>query len=272
MHLARAKKGGDRTSEEHTLIVRALKHEKAQAHAKLPEAFVIPIGIAKELSSMMATWLLNEAACPPAVRQESDRTLNLLDVDFWLWYRKVTPKGMSHAFKNSFWEVFNTPGMYDILTESQYKVSNSSDGSMRLRMQTACPEWKEGADEDAKILIWLSVHAGLTSECATEVIEPFARRRFENQIHGTTWNDAAKWTAARQPYHTKRVAASTSTLTNDNKAPLIDLTTSTQSLNDDDNMIVDDAVKTVAESRRHENDTNPDLQDIEHIIDGDLIF
>ena len=27
---------------------------------------------------------MNEAACPPAVRQEPDNTLNLLDVDFWL--------------------------------------------------------------------------------------------------------------------------------------------------------------------------------------------
>ena len=48
--------------------------------------FVIPPGIAKELTSMMQTWLMNEAACPPAVRQEPDNTLNLLDVDFWLWY------------------------------------------------------------------------------------------------------------------------------------------------------------------------------------------
>ena len=46
---------------------------------------------------MMQTWLMNEVACPPAVRQEPDNTLNLLDVDFWLWYQKVTPKGMACA-------------------------------------------------------------------------------------------------------------------------------------------------------------------------------
>ena len=38
------------------------------------------------LASSMQTWLMNEAVCPPAVRQEPDNTLNLLDVDFWLWY------------------------------------------------------------------------------------------------------------------------------------------------------------------------------------------
>ena len=97
--IARAKKGTEHTPEEHTIISRALKHEKAQACASQPTPFVIPPGIVKELTSMMQTWLMNEAACPPAVRQEPDNTLNLLDVDFWLWYQKVTPKGMARAFR-----------------------------------------------------------------------------------------------------------------------------------------------------------------------------
>ena len=113
----------------------------------------------------MQTWLMNEAACPPAVRQEPDNTLNLLDVDFWLWYWKVTPKGMAHAFKIKFWETFSTPGCYDILTDNQYKMPNSNDGCMQLRAPTMCPEWNQGTDEDIKILQWLSKHTGLTSEC-----------------------------------------------------------------------------------------------------------
>ena len=51
---------------------------------------MIQPGIAKELTSMMQTWLMNEAACPPVVRQEPDNTLNLLDVDFWLCVRFYT--------------------------------------------------------------------------------------------------------------------------------------------------------------------------------------
>ena len=80
--IARAKKGTKRTPEEHTIILHALKHKKSQAHASQPTPFVIQPGIAKELTSMMQTWLMNEAACPPAVRKEPDNTLNLLDVDF----------------------------------------------------------------------------------------------------------------------------------------------------------------------------------------------
>ena len=131
--VARAKKGADCTPEEHMIVLRALKHKKAQARASQPAPFVISSGIVKELTSMMQTWSMNKAACPPAVRPEPDNTLNLLDVDFWLWYRRVTPKGMACAFRIRFWELFSAPRTYNILMDHQYKLPNSNDGCMQLR-------------------------------------------------------------------------------------------------------------------------------------------
>ena len=69
---------------------------------------------------------------------------------------------------------------------------------MQLRAPTASPEWNEGMDEDIAVLHWLRKNAGLTSECVTEVIEPFARWQLENMIMGTMWNEAAKHTATKQ--------------------------------------------------------------------------
>ena len=69
---------------------------------------------------------------------------------------------------------------------------------MQLRAPTTCPEWNEGTDEDITVLHWLSKNAGLTSECVTEVIELFARRRLENAITGKMWNEAAKHAAVKQ--------------------------------------------------------------------------
>ena len=97
-----------------------------------------------------------------------------------------------------FWEMFNAPGTYDILTDNQYKLPNSNDGCMRLRAPTTCPEWNKGTDKDVIILHWLSKNSGLTFECVTEVIKPFARRRSENAISGKTWNEAAKCAAVKQ--------------------------------------------------------------------------
>ena len=45
--IARKKKGTKHTPEEHMVILHALKHEKAQAHASRPTPFVIPPGITK---------------------------------------------------------------------------------------------------------------------------------------------------------------------------------------------------------------------------------
>ena len=132
----------------------------------------------------MQTWLMNEPACLPTVRQEPDNTLNILDVDFWLWYRKVTPKSMARAFKIRFWEMFSATRTYDILMDNQYKLPNSNDGCMWLRAPTACPKWNEGTEDDEKVLHWLSQNAGLTSECVTEVIKLFARWQVENAISG----------------------------------------------------------------------------------------
>ena len=60
--IARAKKGSEHTPEEHTIILYALKHEKAQAHAAKPAPFTIQPGITKELTSKLQTWLINKAA------------------------------------------------------------------------------------------------------------------------------------------------------------------------------------------------------------------
>ena len=82
--IARAQKGSKCTPEEHMKLLHALKHKKTQACASRPAPFMIPSGIMKELTSIMQTWLINEAACPPAVRQEPDKMANSNDGCMWL--------------------------------------------------------------------------------------------------------------------------------------------------------------------------------------------
>ena len=92
---------------------------------------------------------------------------------------------MACAFRIKFWETFNISEYYNILTKGQYKMPNSNDGGMQLRAPTTCPEWNKGTDDDVKILQWLSIHTGLTSECVSEVIEPFAKWQAGNTTEGT---------------------------------------------------------------------------------------
>ena len=168
--------------------------------------------------------------------------------------------------------MFNAPSTYNILTENQYKLPNSNDSCMRLRAPTACPKWNEGTDEDIAVLHWLTKNAGLTSECITEVIEPFARQRLENTIASTTWNEAAKHAAVKQvmqppPHPPKAVELTTAPSSGEFDqytllALLSDAEAQAKPL--DDTMVVDEPVKPVAGSSKHPNDMD--------VLDGELIY
>ena len=213
---------------------------------------------------------MTEAAFPPAVKKEPDNMLYLLDVDFWLWYRKVTPKGMACAFKIKFWEMFNIRGYYDILTDGWYKMPNSNDDCTQLRAPTTCPEWNERTDKDVKILQWLRIHAGLTSECISEVIEPFAKWQVENTMKGTMWNEAPKHAAERQvmqlpPCLAKVVEPNTASLSSAfEQYTLLNQLNEVEAQSTSGNaMVVDKPAKLVAGSSKHPD--NVDIMDSELI-------
>ena len=144
---------------------------------------------------------------------------------------------------------------------------------MRLRAPTACPEWNEGTEDDEKVLHWLSQNAGLTSECVTEVIEPFTRRQAENAISGKTWNKAAKRAATKQvswppPRPVKAVESTTapSPSTFEQYTLLDRLSDAAKAKTQpcDDTMIVNEPVKPVAGSSKHPDDMDD--------MDGELIY
>ena len=158
--------------------------------------------------------------------------------------------------------------MYNILTDNQYKLPNSNDGCMWLRPSTTCPKWNKGTDEDEKVLHWLSKNAGLTSECVTEVIEPFARRRLGNAITGKMWNEAAKQVTQPSPHPVKAVESTTTPSSGTFKQytllnQLSDAAKA-QTKPSDNAMIVDEPAKPVAGSSKYPDDTD--------VIDGELIY
>ena len=128
-------------------------------------------------------------------------------------------------------------------------------------------------DKDEKVLHWLSKNAGLTSECITEVIELFARRRLENEITGKTWNEAAKHAGAKQvtqppPGPVKAVESTTAPLSGTfEQYTLLNWLSDVVKLQtkpSDDAMVVDEPVKPVAGSSKHPDDMD--------VIDGELIY
>ena len=63
---------------------------------------MIQKGIMKELADIMQVWILNESACPSAVRKLPDSMLNLHDIDFYIWMKNISPKEDAAIFKQEF--------------------------------------------------------------------------------------------------------------------------------------------------------------------------
>ena len=89
LQIARAVHPVNRTDKQHVIIACMTKHKKQQNCAKSIPPFMIQQGIVKDLADNMQAWILNESTCPPAVRQLPDGILNLLDVDFYIWMKKI---------------------------------------------------------------------------------------------------------------------------------------------------------------------------------------
>ena len=115
-----------------------------------------------------------------------------------------------------------------------------------------------------------SIHAGLTSECVSEVIEPFTRWQAENTTTGMMWNEAAKCAAKRQvmwppPRPAKVVELNTVLLSSSfEQYTLLSWLAGVEAQSKplDDAMIIDKPAKPVTGSSKH-----PDNVDV---IDGEL--
>ena len=120
----------------------------------------------------MQVWILNDSACPPAVRQLPDGMLNLHDVDFYIWMKNILPKEDAAIFKQQFWHLFTVSGWFNTLTNAKYSKDSSVNGFMHLYAPKRCPPLKHGIKQ-SELAWWLGAHPGLTSELTSQVVEPF---------------------------------------------------------------------------------------------------
>jgi hypothetical protein len=76
---------------------------------------------------MIRGWQLNLHGVPPVIQQELDGTMNLHDVDIWMWLQKATPKKSSSVFRKSLWMLFQQSGRWYELASNQRVPSPIGD-------------------------------------------------------------------------------------------------------------------------------------------------
>ena len=123
---------------------------------------------------LLRGWQLNPDRVSPAVRQEDDGTMNLLDVDIWMWVQVIAPKVAAPAFKWVIWKLFQQPGHWAALVGNQCIPPPMGD---TLRLSIRRPfDWDTHMASTVPIgelAIWLAEYAGITTERA-QWLEHFA--------------------------------------------------------------------------------------------------
>ena len=69
---------------------------------------------------LLRGWQLNPDGVPPAIHQEDDGTMHLLDVDIWMWVQAIAPKTATPAFQRMIWKLFQQPGQWATLVGTSY--------------------------------------------------------------------------------------------------------------------------------------------------------
>jgi hypothetical protein len=70
------------------------RHVQAQQHVDnpKPEWFGVGPGTAGDIVTVPQGWKHNPEGVPLPIHRDSDRTLNISDIDVWMWLKKLSPK------------------------------------------------------------------------------------------------------------------------------------------------------------------------------------
>ena len=95
----------------------ALRCVTDHSHAHKARLITILPTTPVDTQPLLQGWQLNPDGVPPAVRQEDNGTMHLLDVDIWMWVQVIAPKVAAPAFKWVIWKLFQQP-CYDLVTST----------------------------------------------------------------------------------------------------------------------------------------------------------
>ena len=78
----------------HMQDIHAIMQQLSEAYQlKKPMYFKIREDTPNNMRSMLSSWQHNPEGVPTAIQQEDDESLNLSDVDIWMWFKLITLSG-----------------------------------------------------------------------------------------------------------------------------------------------------------------------------------
>ena len=134
---------------------------------------------------MLLLWQHNPEDVPTIIQQEDDRSLNLSNVDIWMWLKLITPtKGM--MIRQQLMQLFGEAGQWASLVDAS-KLPTPCSSDLHHSTRTEYKFMSQlTADMPLKDLaIWLGKYAGVTLT-HTAKIEEYAMCALAKTAHSST--------------------------------------------------------------------------------------
>ena len=130
-----------------------------------PPCFTIREGTPDNMQSMLHAWQRNPEGVPTAIRQEDDGSLNLSDVDIWMWLKIITlSKGV--MIRQRLMQLFGEAGQWASLVNTSKlpaPLSSKLCNSTRTEYKFVLLLKAEMLLRD--LAMWLGKYAGVTLTC-----------------------------------------------------------------------------------------------------------
>ena len=162
-------------------IMRQL-HEAYQS--KKPMCFEIREDTPDNMQSMLCLWQHNPEGVPTAIWQEDDGSLNLSNVDIWIWLKCITPsKGM--MVRQRLMQLFGEASQWASLVDaSKLPAPSSSELCNAPQIEHKFMSLLKAELLLKDLAIWLGKYVGVTLT-RTAKIEEYAMRALAKTVHSS---------------------------------------------------------------------------------------
>ena len=152
--------------------------------SKKPPCFKIREDTPDDMQSMLHAWQHNPEGVPTAIQQEDDGSLNLSDVDIWMWLKLITPsKGV--MIRQWLMQLFGEASQWaSLVNASKLPAPHSSELCSSTRTEYKFMSLLKVDMLLNDIAIWLGKYAGVNLTHAAK-IEEYAVRALAKMAHSS---------------------------------------------------------------------------------------
>ena len=127
------------------------------------------------MQSMLYAWQHNPEGVPTAIQQEDDGSLNLSDVNIWMWLKLITPsKGV--MIRQRLMQLFGEAGQWaSLVNASKLLAPHSSELHSSTQTEYKFVSLLKVDMPLKDLATWLGQYAGVTLTRATKIEEYTAR-------------------------------------------------------------------------------------------------